>query len=123
MYEEIKATPIGMFSLLAIGLTASCFPLMAVMGLGHTFSVVLIVISSVLFSPALVCSVYSIVFEKPRLFGFAALLCAGITLLTERKILNFFEMGLFLAPCTVLVLRAAKRRVKNRRLQISQANR
>jgi len=81
------------------------------------------VISSVLFTPALVCAVYSIVFEKFKLFGLAGLLVAGLTVFTERETLYFLEMGLVLVPCTVLVMMVvAKWRSKRNRQDVPQAN-
>jgi hypothetical protein len=124
MRGKIKAAPIGALSLLALGLTAACFPLIGFLGMGEKeIAVGIMVISSLLFSPALVCSVYSIVFEKSKLFGLAGLLLAGLTLLIVRETLYFLEMGLFLVPCTVLVMMVlAKWRSKKNRHQIPQPN-
>ncbi len=124
MHEKMKAAPIGALSLLPLGLTAACFPLVGVLGQhGKFVSAALIIISSMLFSPALVCSAYSIVFEKTRLFGLAGLVLATLTLLIERETLWFLEMGLLLMPCTALVMLAvAKRRRKNAEHHIPQTN-
>jgi 4-amino-4-deoxy-L-arabinose transferase-like glycosyltransferase len=124
MHEKVKAAPIGAFSLLAIGLTTACFPLIGFLGTGQKeIAVAVMIVSSASFSPALVCSVYSIVFEKFKLFGLAGLVLAALTLLIVRETLYFLEMGLFLGPCTVLVMMMlAKWRRKKNRDQIPQAN-
>jgi len=124
MRTKIKAAPIGGLSLLPIGLTALCFPLIGFLGTGgKPVAVAVMVISCVSFSPALVCATYSIVFEKFKLFGLAGMLLAGLTLLTERETLYFLEMGQLLAPCTVLVMMViAKWRNKRNRQGVSQAN-
>jgi hypothetical protein len=127
-WTSSKATtaPIGALSFLAIGLTAACFPVMRVVG--HSawwpLSAVVVIMSGVLFSPAMICSGYSIVCEKSKLFGSAGLLLAGLTLVTERETLYFLEMGLFLVPCTLLVMMAVAkyRRKENRPADLSAAN-
>jgi hypothetical protein len=124
MRAKIKAAPIGALSLLPICLTAVCFPLLGVLGhWGKPISVAILLISSVLFSPALVCSAYSIVFEKFKLFGLLGLVLAGLTLLWKRETLYFLEMGLLLGPCTVLVMMAVAKRRRNKAPEhIPQAN-
>jgi hypothetical protein len=125
MNEKIKAAPIGALSLLPLSLAAVCFPLIGALERhgDRTISVAVIVISSMLFSPAIVCSVYSIVFEKSRSFGLAGLLLAGFTLWIERGTLYFLEVGLLLIPGTVLMMLViAKRRRKNAEHHIPQTN-
>ena len=91
----MKVAPLGMVCLIQISLTAVCFPSLALLGSRATpISVAVILISGVLFAPAITCSVYSIVVEKTKIFGLAGLLLAGITLATEPATLYFLEMGL-----------------------------
>jgi hypothetical protein len=59
--------------------------------------------------------VYSIIFEKSKLFGPIALLVGGLTVFAERETLYFVEMGLLLVPCTILVMMAIAKRRRNRK--------
>ena len=103
---EVKAAPIGVICLIQICLTAACFPLFALLGSSRAklISVVVIVISGVFFAPAIICSFYSIVNEKAKIFALAGLLLAGITIVTQRATLIFLEMGLATIPLTLLII-------------------
>ena len=117
--ELTKSSPIGALSLFPVCLTAVCFPVAGVLAeagyVGKVVGATIIVICGFLFTPALTCSVYSIFFERSKLFGFATLVVGGLTVYFERNTLYFVEMGLALVPCTVLVMMIiSKRRNRNR---------
>lgn len=61
------------------------------------------------------CSIYSIAKEKSKLFGSLGLVIAAVTVLIQLETLYFVEMGLFLVPCTLIVMMiVAKRRARTR---------
>jgi hypothetical protein len=117
---NVKAAPMGMICLIQIGLTAVCFPLLSLLGSrARPISVAVILVSGVLFAPAITCSVYSIVIEKAKIFGLAGLLLAGITIVAERETLYFLEMGLGTVPLTLLFMMVlAKWRNRKKQLHI-----
>jgi len=117
---DVKAAPIGMICLIQISLTAVCFPFLALLGArARPISVAVILLSGVLFAPAITCSIYSIVIEKAKIFGLVGLLLAGITIVTERATLYFLEMGLATIPVTLLILMVvSKRRNQMKQRQI-----
>ncbi len=66
-------------------------------------------------TPAVTCSVYSIVKEKLKMLGGVGLLIAALTVWLQRETLSFVEMGIALVPCTVVVMAViAKRRARAR---------
>ena len=116
--SRISAAPIGALSLLPVALTAACFPFIRILDpwglVGRPISAAIVVICGMLFTPALTCSVYSILCEKSKLWGSVALLLGGLTVITERETLIFVEMGLALVPLTLVVIMiVAKRRKRN----------
>lgn len=115
---NVKAAPMGVICLIQISLTAVCFPLLSLLGSrARPGSVVVVLISGVLFAPAITCSVYSIVIEKAKIFGLAGLLLAGITIVAERETLYFLEMGLGTVPLTLLIMMVLAR-LRDRKKQL-----
>ena len=113
---RFHAAPVGAVSLVAICLTAICFPVAGLLtGPGRYLAAASLVICGFTFTPAITCSVYSIAREKLKSFGAIGLVIAAATLWLERETLYFIEMGLFLVPCTLLVMMViSKRRTKER---------
>jgi len=114
---RFQAAPVGAVSLAAICLTAICFPVVGLLtGAGRYAAAALLVICGFTFTPAITCSVYSIAKEKLKSFGAVGLAIAAVTVWLERETLWFIEMGLFLVPCTLLVMMViSKRRARNSR--------
>jgi hypothetical protein len=112
---KAKAAPIGAISLIAIAVTAMCFPVVRVVGRPGA---VLIVFSYLLFSPAVVGAVYSIAAEKSKVFALAGLLVASVTVLLQRETLYFLAMGIFLVPgyaFAAMLVVIARRYTRSRR--------
>jgi len=108
---RFQAAPVGAVSLVAISLTAICFPVAGLLtGPGRYAAAALLVICGFTFTPAITCSVYSIASEKLKWFGAVGLVIAAVTVWLERETLYFIEMGLFLVPCTLLVMMVISKR-------------
>ena len=117
--RRVSIAPVGALSVLPVVLTAVCFPLIRTIGgwgeLGQPISRVIIVICGMLFTPALTCSVYSILLEESKLWGSVAVSAGVLAVIIEWQTLYFLEMGLALVPCTLVVMMViAKRRNRNR---------
>ena len=67
---NLKAAPVGTISIIPVTVTAFCFPAVHVLGRP---AVVLIVLSYLLFSPAVVGLAYSILAEKSKLLALVGL--------------------------------------------------
>jgi len=106
--------PVGAISLVAICLTAACFPTARLLtGWEHYIAKALLVICGFTFTPAMTCSVYSIVKEKLKILGGVGLFIATLTVWLQRETLYFIEMGIALVPCTLAVMMViAKRRAR-----------
>ena len=106
--------PVGATSLGAICLTAACFPTARLLtGREHYVAAALLVICGFTFTPAVTCSVYSILKEKLKILGAVGLLVAAFTVWLQRETLSFVEMGIALVPCTLVVMAViAKRRAR-----------
>ncbi len=104
--------PIGAISLLAICLAAVCLPVSRLLtGWRHYVTAALLVICGFTFTPAVTCSIYSIVKEKLKILGGAGLFVAALTVWLHRETLYFIEMGIVLVPLTLVVMMViAKRR-------------
>lgn len=97
--------PIGAISLLAICLTAVCFPAARVLtGRERYVAAALLVICGFTFTPAVTCSVCSILKEKLKILGGVGLLVAAFTVWLHRETLYFIEMGIVLVPLTLVVM-------------------
>jgi hypothetical protein len=116
MEMRFQAAPVGAISLVAICLTAICFPAAGLLtGPGHHVAGELLATCGFTFTPAITCSVYSIAKERLKSFGSVGLVIAAVTVWLERETLYFIEMGLFLVPCTLLVMMViSKRRARAR---------
>jgi len=112
----IKAAPVGAAAFVGLVFTAVSFPLFRLFG---KWGVVFIIVSYLLFPPAVLCSLYSVLFEKSKLFGLAglALLCAMLT----RRAVWVLLGGLLLLPLYVLVMALVIKIVGRRRTK-AQAN-
>jgi len=106
--------PVGAISLVAICLTALCFPTARLLtGRERYVAAALLVICGFTFAPALTCSVYSIVKEKLKMLGGVGLFIAALTVWLQRETLFFVEMGIALVPFTLVVMMViAKRRAR-----------
>ena len=106
--------PIGAISLIAICLTAVCFPAARLLtGWGRYVAAALLVICGFTFTPAVACSVYSLVKEKLKMLGGVGLFVAALTVWLQRETLYFIEMGIALVPFTLVVMTViVKRRAR-----------
>jgi hypothetical protein len=104
---EFMAAPVGVASFVVIGLTAICFPLIGLLGRSlRPISLAIILLCAFLFAPAITCSIYSVAAERAKVFGLAALLLAGVTVVAEPETVYFLEMGIATVPITLLGLGA-----------------
>ena len=97
--------PVGTISLVAICLTTVCFPVARLLtGWERYVAAALLIICGFTFTPAVTCSVYSIVKEKLKMLGGVGLFIAALTVWLQRETLSFVEMGIALVPCTLVVM-------------------
>ena len=106
--------PVGAISLIAVCLTAVCFPAARLLtGRERYVAAALLVICGFTFTPAVTCSVYSLVKEKLKIFGGVGLFIAALTVWLQRETLSFVEMGIALVPFTLVVMTViVKRRAR-----------
>jgi hypothetical protein len=105
--KTMKAAPLGTTSFLLLAAIAVCLLLFHLFGqwavvFGGRTWVAFCIVAYLLFSPSLACSLYSLLFERPKLFGTAGLVLAGVTIATLREswvlldsllLLPFFFLG------------------------------
>ena len=109
-----RDAPVGAISLVAICLTAVCFPVSWLFtGWLRYIAAGLLVICGFTFTPAVTCAVYSVAMERLKVLGTVGLLIAALTIWLEPETLYFVEMGILLVPCTLLAMMIiVKRRAK-----------
>jgi hypothetical protein len=114
----VKAAPIGTAAFAALVFTAASFPLFHLFG--HA-GVVFVIVSYLLFPPAVLCSVYSVLFEKSKMFGWAGLAVLA-AMFTQRSMWILFD-GLLLLPLYVLVMALVIKIVGRRRAKAQSTSR
>lgn len=108
--KTAKSSPVGTVAFLAIVFTAASFPLFHLFGQP---GVVFVVLAYLLLPPAVVCGLYSILFEKSKLSGLAGLAVLA-AMFSQRSVWILFD-GLLLLPFYVLVFAAIAKIVERRR--------
>ncbi|MGC2321385.1 MAG: hypothetical protein WA463_02030 [Terriglobales bacterium] len=103
----VKDAPIGAASLFALAIVALfCLLFQLLLGaaaasVGRWVAAFLIIVAYLLFSPAVAGTLYSVLFERPKGLGLAALAVAGFTVLTMRLAMSeslILLDGLILLP-------------------------
>jgi hypothetical protein len=83
--EERKAAPVGVYSSIALAFVAASSSLLRLLldhphgFAGRLLVASLIVVAYLAFSPALACSLYSLVFERPKRFAIVGLTLAALS--------------------------------------------
>jgi len=118
--QMAKASPIGSASLLAITIVALCCLAFRVIALSQStafpgqWSASLIAVAYVLFSPAVACCLYSIVFERPKAPGLAGLVMGLLTVVVGRESVILLD-GLLLLPFWFIAAAGVARFLRSRR--------
>jgi len=121
--KMVKDAPIGAASLFALAVVALfCLLFQLLLGtaaapLGRWLGAFLIIVAYLLFSPAVAGTLYSVLFERPKALGLAAVALAGLTVLTMRLTMSeslILLDGLLLLPFWFLGIMGVVKFVRRR---------
>jgi hypothetical protein len=98
-----KRAPIGATSLAALSLVAVCSVAFHVTAFFGQWPVSFIIVAYLLFSPAVACGLYSLVFEHPKTLGVAGLAIGLLTVIVVRESVILLD-GLLALPLWFLAV-------------------
>jgi hypothetical protein len=122
-----KGAPIGAASLTALATVAMCSLVFRLLSSSPAtafhgqWPVSFIIIAYLLFSPAVACALYSLVFERPKTFAVAGLVIGLVTVLVWRESIILLD-GLALLPFWFLAAMGLVRFLRWRRGKIPTNN-